>query len=103
MNGGDGQIEQPPSNGWMRQRLSQDEDIPAKATGQRGSSLLQTGRTLLGPDLGDVCHPCSVRRIDIELLGKRVVDYHRRPAAIVAGPMLVADLRTDPMMASSPQ
>src|SRR5690606_20275074 len=46
--------------------------------------------------VGDVCHPRPVRRIDIELPSKGVIDHNRWLAAIGARTALIADLRLDP-------
>src|SRR5690606_29132233 len=51
---------------------------------------------LHGFDIGDVGHPRSVRRIDVELPSQGVVDHHRWPAAIGAGSAPIANLGLDP-------
>ena len=66
------------------------------AAGEQVDHHGQIGKALLGPDIGDVRHPHPVRRIDIKLPGKGVVDRGRRLAAIGAGPTLVAYLGLDP-------
>ena len=61
----------------------------------RSITTARWAKPFLGPDVGDVCHPCPVRRIDIELPGQGIVDHDRRFATIGAGPTLVADLGSD--------
>ncbi len=55
----------------------------------------ELGKTLLGPDVGDVGHPNPVRVFNVKLPVESVVDRDRRLAAIIARATFVADLRFD--------
>ncbi len=48
-----------------------------------------------GSGISDIGHPGLVRSCHIELPVERVVDHHRRPAAIGARTAFVSDLRLD--------
>lgn len=54
------------------------------------------GEALAGPDVGYVRNPHVVRKLDVELPVKRVIDNDGRSAAGYARTVLVADLCLDP-------
>ncbi len=60
-----------------------------------GGGECEIGKTLLGPDVGDVGHPNPVRGFNVKLPVESVVDRDRRLAAIIARATFVADLRFD--------
>ena len=53
----------------------------------------QVQQALVRPDVGDVGHPDRVRFFNIEPPVERVVDHDRRPPAVSALPVALADLR----------
>ena len=59
----------------------------------------EIGKAFMGLDIGDVSHPCLVRRCHVELPVQRIVDCHTGLAAINAGTAFVADLGFDPRKA----